>query len=428
MNRIFKIGKYIVALLPSTVTLTVIFVGLLVLPISIIPNLDIVASEIIFMGLMLTYGIRVSNIKIDKFYKLLYWIIGVLAVVLFFIWSKKLLLIQPLQLLLYVILCEGRLRNFRNYIKKNVDVFSCFNIYDLVCIFICFLVGSNEDGIQNSIINILKSLNISASYVDTVLGALFLLFWLLLMPIIRSLLGIYFYKKQNPVNLPVDRVLWGTYLLSHFLSIVSIASYISIYFTLYETNQNFIFIMLIYSIYLSLNILFWGPIYESLNKLGDNKEKLISSWIMTGIVAVSLVLIDQIESEIIGILSWFLPVLLPNFIGEIYKLSDEYQRREKIRQTPKMEKHLYWLTMMSFNTLLIFNIISTLDKDNHLKGLMISALDSLSKSGDSSHISLSIFSSFIIVLFSILLAWGLSKIIVKLLKNIYLDPRKEYFK
>lgn len=433
MNKIFKIIKYIIALLPVMVALTMIFAAVILLPITLIPSLNIVAAEIIFLILLLIYGIRISKTRINKNYKLLYGIIGILTTFLFFIWSKKIFLIQPLQLLLYAGCCEGWLQDFRQYIKNNAVVFSWFNIFDCIFICFCFLVGNDKkisDGIKSSILSILESLKLSINDIDNVVIALFLICWLLIFPIIRSGLGTYFFKKQNPINLPPDRILWGAYFTGYGLSLVSITSYLGIYFnsTISETNQDIIFFTLIYSIYLSGSILFWIPVYTSLNKLGQNRDKFISNLIASVLFLAAVVLLDQIESEIINILTWFLPVLLPNFIGEIYKISEKYQQGENVTQSLKMERHLYWLTMVSFNTLLIFNVISALsgadDKKHKFKDVLIEILSCVLKSND---FTLSIVSSLIIVLFSLFLAWWLSKGIVKLLKHIYLDPSKRYF-
>ncbi|MBF0775402.1 hypothetical protein BVE84_06810 [Streptococcus azizii] len=435
MDKILRIVKYIIALLPSMVTLTMIFVGILVLPTSFIPNLDIVASEIIYIVLLLIYGIRVSQKRIDKFYKCLYWIVGVLTILLFFIWSKKIFLIQPFQLLLYAGLCEGWLQDFRNYIKKNRDVFNWFNVYDYVFVAIVLFIGANQyilDSINNSIIKMLKSLDISTKHTEIVVIVLFLLCWFFLVPIIRASLGICFFRKQNSITLPANQVLWGTYLLGYFLSIISIALYLGIYFILHEANYNIGFILLVYNIYIATNALLWIPVYNSLNKLGQNKNKFISDLIGLILLLVAIVMIDQIESEIIGILTWFLPVLLPNFIGEIYKISDRYQQGHAVVPSLKMDEHLYWLTMISFNTLLVFNVISafslTDDGKHKFKEFLISILLDVIKQDTLSDIILRIFSSLIIVLFSLFLAWWLSKGIVKSLKNIYLDQSKGYFR
>ncbi|HFI0943565.1 TPA: hypothetical protein ACGO7A_001989 [Streptococcus suis] len=435
MDKAFKIIKYIVALLPSFVTLTMIVVGILVLPISLIPSLNIVATEIIYALLLAIYGIRVFKTRVNEFYKWSYCIIGILTVLLFFFWSKKIFLIQPFQVLIYALLCETGLQNLRRYIVKNLGVLSWFNFYDTIFNSIIIFIGTNQynilDNISNSIFNVLKSLNLSTSYIETVVIVLFSLCWLLLVPIIRAFFGIYFFRKRNHINLPTNHVLWWTYFLGYFWSIVSITSYLNVYFSIYEANHSIVFILLIYAFNLSVSGLFWFPVYNSLKKLGQNRDELISNIILSLFILILLVLIDQVESHIIGILTWFLPVLIPNFVGEIYKISDKYQRGNVVNPSKRLEKHLYWLTMVSFNTLLIFNVISVIsmtDSGEHkFKQVLISILSSAFKSDTSSNFILSVFSSFIIVLFSLFLAWWLSKGIVKLLKNIYLSDSKGYF-
>ncbi|WP_415670385.1 hypothetical protein [Streptococcus pluranimalium] len=253
----------------------------------------------------------------------------------------------------------------------------------------------------------------------------------MLVPAIRVGLGVHFFRKHNHISLPANHVLWGTYLSGYCLSLVSITSYLVFFFTVYEVKRNLVFILLVYNIYLSASTLYWVPVYTSLNKLGEEKDKLISDLILIVLIFVLLVLIDQIESEVIGILTWFLPVLLPNFIGEIYKISNDYQNNHNISPSKKMEKHIYWLTMLSFNTLVIFNVISAFsitDRGEHkFKQFLITIFSELLKSNAPPTFPLSLFSSLIIVLFSVFLAWWVSKCVIKLLKHVYLDPSKNYF-
>ncbi|ESV55519.1 hypothetical protein SAG0136_10045 [Streptococcus agalactiae LMG 14747] len=264
--------KYLLALFPSVVTLTMIVVGIISFPVSLISNLDLVSSEIIIIVLMLICGVRFFRSGISKQWQVLYWFTSILTIFLFFVWSKRAILIQPLQITVPLVLFEKNLQNLRKYINDNISAFFWLNVYDSIFICLNFLVGTNKH-ISENIQKILVPLNIPISYADAVLGAFFLFFWLLLAPVFRSWFGIHFFRKQNPISLPADRVLWGTYLLGYFLSLAILTIYINTYFTISQINSNPIFIMLVYTIYLSSNVFLWNPVYVSLINLGENKDK-----------------------------------------------------------------------------------------------------------------------------------------------------------
>ena len=141
--------------------------------------------------------------------------------------------------------------------------------------------------------------------------------------------------------------------------------------------------------------------------------------------------LDQIESDLIGILTWFLPMLLPVFIGEVNSIISGGHSKAP---TPTMKKHLYWLQIMSFNTLFVFNIVSSIStkqliKDNQIeqvntfKVFLISLIDKES----SSNFTLGILVSAIILLISMVIAYGLSRLMVYLIRRFYIETSNRYF-
>ena len=91
---------------------------------------------------------------------------------------------------------------------------------------------------------------------------------------------------------------------------------------------------------MSFTVYFWITVYEGIDRGGEDKEGVISNWVLIGLVLIFLVLLDQIESDMIGILTWFLPMLLPIFTGEVNSIIPRGYLKSP---TPAMKKHIYWL-------------------------------------------------------------------------------------
>ncbi|WP_347103950.1 hypothetical protein [Streptococcus anginosus] len=188
---------------------------------------------------------------------------------------------------------------------------------------------------------------------------------------------------------------------------------------------------MVYLMLMSFTVYFWTIVCEGIDRGGEDKEKVLSNWALIGLVSIFLVLLDQIESDLIGILTWFLPILLPIFIGEVNSI---IPRGYLKTPTPVMKKHIYWLQMMSFNTLLVFNIVSSIftkqilkknqmEQINSLKLFLISVLDR----GTSSNFTLGIFVSFIMLLCSMAIAYVLSKVMIYLIRRTYIETSNRYF-
>lgn len=90
--------------------------------------------------------------------------------------------------------------------------------------------------------------------------------------------------------------------------------------------------------------------------------------------------------------------------------------------------------MMSFNTLFIFNIISSISTKQLIKNEKIEQINelkvfliSLFYSKSSSNFASGILISFIILLTSIAIAYGLSKLIIYLIRRYYIEASNRYF-
>lgn len=345
-----------------------------------------------------------------------------------FKWMRSLIVFQLSVPLIHIYWNVRFLQPIRDYVKRSSGVFFTQIALDVlvgVCLFLCAKYAVNIDTFM------INQLGISKRNWDLV-AAIFSVLLLFLFPIIRNYKSIKKYIMKNNIIIPVGNVLWGTYFQGYLLSLFLTSIAISLFLVPSAELDIFSFIVLS-QFYLSINLFFWAPSYESINKFGSEKVKAISNFITIFIILSTLVLLDQYESEVVGILTWFLPVLLPIFIGEIYKTSDEYLRGYNFEQTRKMGRHIYWITMLSFNTLLIYNILILFkDSDNkaHIKTILVGMLEYMQSSEGNAvtRTILSIFASGLIVLLSFGLSCIVSKyVFIILFKNIYLDASKGYF-
>lgn len=172
---------------------------------------------------------------------------------------------------------------------------------------------------------------------------------------------------------------------------------------------------------MSFTVFLWAYVLEYIDRGGEDKEVVKSNWLVFGLILIFLILLSLIESELIGILTWFLPILIPNIIGDINK----YSNPEK-EQTNKMKKHLYYLTLVSFNLLVIYNILSILSSKYKIKEILICEFSNYF------NIKLTIIgnllTTLILLVISIIISLLTSKITIKYLKKYYLSSSNNYFK
>ncbi len=397
-------------------------------------NLEVICwFELIVIVLCGIFGkIFISN---RKSYFFQFFIVFLITVVLFFIgknegfnWLRSLVVFQLVVPLIHIYWNVSSLQQIRDYVKRSSGVFFTQIALDFLVGIYLFLLVKYAVNIDAFMIN---QLGISKRNWDLV-AVIFSVLLLFLFPIIRNYKSIKKYIDKNNIIIPAGNVLWGTYFQGYLLSLFLMPIAINLFWVPYAELDIFSIIVLS-QFYLSINLFFWAPSYESINKFGSVKVKAISNFITISIILSTLVLLDQYESDVVGILTWFLPVLLPTFIGEIYKLSNEYLEGIGFKQTRKMKKHIYWLTMLSFNTLLIYNILILFKDSNsraHIKVFFVGVLEYLQSSEGNAVTStiLSVFASGLIVLLSFGLGWIVSKyVFIVLFKNIYLDESKGYF-
>lgn len=431
MNIMKKILSYVIALVPILLLISLLFLLPIVFLISLVPNNYLPISPIwIIEGLIgiliLGYGIRLNRFPINLKAKKVYWSAFLLLIITFvtlFLYFKNLLIIfvfcQLFLPIIYILWFENKFEGVKKYIQKSRNTFCVFNLFDSSFIglyfFLKFIVQTWEKNIES----FLDKLNVPQDIIETIVTVLLLIILFILIPFFRGYLAVRKYKKQNNILTPSGKIFWNSNLKAFLSSILSICLYSS---TLLQSDiYNFITKLVICLILMSFTVFLWAYVLEDIDRGGEDKEVVKSNWLLFGLILIFLILLSLIESELIGILTWFLPILIPNIIGDINK----YSNPEK-EQTNKMKKHLYYLTLVSFNLLVIYNILSILSSKYKIKEILICEFSKYF------NIELTIIgnllTTLILLVISIIISLLTSKITIKYLKKYYLYSSNNYFK
>ena len=434
-----KIFSYTIALLPILLLISLLLLVPIILLIFFIPSNYLFIRPMwiieIYIGiLLLGYGIRLNIISISLKAKIFYLIVSILvtslSLILLFYFKNLLFIFYQLFLpILYVLIFEQRLVGFKTYLQRSRDTLVGFNIFDAFFVVSYFCLRSILRNNVNRIEVFLNELPISHIAIEGIFLILFIFVLFILIPALRGFLGVWFYRKQNGICKQSGKVFWNSNIAAYVVSVISIILYISTFFQISSLDDS---TLLVYLILMSFTVYFWTIVCEGIDKGGEDKERVLSNWVLIGLISIFLILLDMIESDLIGILTWFLPMLLPVFVG---KVNNIVPRGNLKSHTPAMKKHLYWLQIMSFNTLFVFNILSSIstkqaikkeqiEQINVFKDSIISVLDR----GTSSKLLLGILVSFIMLLISIAIAYILSKLMIYLIRRFYIDASNKYFK
>ena len=436
-----KILSYVIALVPILLLISLLLLVPIVFLISLVPNNYLPVSPIwIIEGLIgiliLGYGIRLNRFPINLKVKRVYWTVFILLIIItgtLFLCFKNLLIIfvfyQLFLPIIYILLFESKFKGVKKYIQKSRNTFCVFNLFDSSFIGLYFLLKFIVQTWEKNIESFLDKLDVPQDVIEPIVTVLLLIILFILIPFFRGYLAVRKYKKQNNILTPSGKIFWNSNLKAFLSSILSICLYSS---TLLQSDTSkFITKLVVCLILMSFTVFLWAYVFEDIDKGGEDKEVVKSNWLLWGLLLTFLVLLDQIESDLIGILTWFLPMLLPVFIGEVNSIISGGHSKAP---TPTMKKHLYWLQIMSFNTLFVFNIVSSIStkqliKDNQIeqvntfKVFLISLIDKES----SSNFTLGILVSAIILLISMVIAYGLSRLMVYLIRRFYIETSNRYF-
>lgn len=442
--KLREILKYIIAYLPFIFLINTFILFVITSVRKYLPDLVLGIDALFLIIVMVELFSALYMFKYRRYmskYYMFFYIALVSVICLVYIRFKPIILICFVPFIVYNILFEQKLANLKEFLNESLMACYSSNFFDFMFLLTLYILKNYTCFIRNILsyfYNFLFSLiNIEEVFYNYIISS-FLFIFLLATAFFRSKVVINYYRKQHSLSDEESKVFWNSSLLSFLCSIFMIYLSIGMFLSISEKGLYFfINIWIIYSILTSINLVLWNIIFQKINQGGEDKQTVQMQWLLIILSVFALILLDQIESDLISILTWFLPILLPVFIGEINTQTSHVEN--KLRPTFHMKKHLYWLQVMCFNTLAVLNIISSLFtvkilennkiiEENILKTKIVELFEKMPSYQEGPRWLSNLFASTVIILISLLIAFFLSKITIWLLKTFYLNKNKGYFK
>ena len=375
--------------------------------------------EIIICLLLIGFYLKLlSKRSISKISLSIYWFISISTLILFFLTDFKFVIIfQFALILIYAFKYINRFNKFRDFLTKSTKALAFINVFDgIICgTLIYFLYNPN-----------LVESTVSKKQINNWIAILLLLILPLILSVIKTVVSIKIFKKTNKVDISKGKTFWNVYATMIISSFFWLLSYLYYFFSrtlkFHFDLLSDVFILLFF---IALYSFFWLQIYNMIGYGARDIKEVIASWLIGTICILLLAVFNQVENEFINALSWFLPILIPNLIGEINSQFDINKYKKKPIRTDKMDRHLYRIQIYGFLTLLMLSIIPKLIEI--IWGLKIKV--ELAKLINSSSDWMSEFlASTIIIFFCFILSLIIGGGLIWLLKYFYLDPSKRYYK
>ena len=375
--------------------------------------------EIIICLLLIGFYLKLlSKRSISKISLSIYWFISISTLILFFLTDFKFVIIfQFALILIYAFKYINRFNKFRDFLTKSTKALAFINVFDgIICgTLIYFLYNPN-----------LVESTVSKKQINNWIAILLLLILPLILSVIKTVVSIKIFKKTNKVDISKGKTFWNVYATMIISSFFWLLSYLYYFFSrtlkFHFDLLSDVFVLLFF---IALYSFFWLQIYNMIGYGARDIKEVIASWLIGTICILLLAVFNQVENEFINALSWFLPILIPNLIGEINSQFDINKYKKKPIRTDKMDRHLYRIQIYGFLTLLMLSIIPKLIEI--IWGLKIKV--ELAKLINSSSDWMSEFlASTIIIFFCFILSLIIGGGLIWLLKYFYLDPSKRYYK
>lgn len=373
--------------------------------------------EGILAVVVVLYGWRLWKLSMNAYCKWIYWGVEILTIGLFVIFEcqnwfpeyRYVVVLQIAMLLVYSVLFERRLQKVKRFFQKSRNCLATLNMFDIL-----FIVLFNNQAIQKMFIS-------SLAFIA-----------LIVISILRAWISIFVYKKQNAIRIARGKSLFFSYLAHFFWSVFLL----SLYWSCLSIESNILSFSGIVSLGMGMvfSMILWYLIHDTVNEGG------MDAWwalvIVMGILVllVFLILFNGIEKDLIGILAWFFPVLIPTLIGEINSQDTVRKEGRLVKPTLKMKRHLHWMQMVSFNTLMILSVLfswttTKIENNNEIietLRLKQTLVEMMNVSGSGNEFN-SLFASIVLVFISFIISIGISKVMMLLLKRYYLEPSNGYF-
>ena len=419
--QVWKICLNALAFFPILSLVSILGLTLPAFLLSLFFSRDIAFSilEIItFLFLICFYLKLFSKRRNSEIAILTYWCISISTLIIFFLIDLKLVIIfQFALILIYALKYINRFNKFRDFLTKSTKALAFINVFDgIICgTLIYFLHNPN-----------LVESTVSKKQINNWIAILLLLILPLILSVIKTVVSIKIFKKTNKVDISKGKTFWNVYATMIISSFFWLLSYLYYFFSrtlkFHFDLLSDVFVLLFF---IALYSFFWLQIYNMIGYGARDVKEVIASWLIGTICILLLAVFNQVENELINALSWFLPILIPNLIGEINSQFDINKYKKKPIRTDKMDRHLYRVQIYCFLTLLMLSIIPKLIEI--IWGLKIKV--ELAKLINSSSDWMSEFlASTIIIFFCFILSLIIGGGLIWLLKYFYLDPSKRYYK
>lgn len=288
--------------------------------------------EIIICLLLIGFYLKLlSKRSISKISLSIYWFISISTLILFFLTDFKFVIIfQFALILIYAFKYINRFNKFRDFLTKSTKALAFINVFDgIICgTLIYFLHNPN-----------LVESTVSKKQINNWIAILLLLILPLILSVIKTVVSIKIFKKTNKVDISKGKTFWNVYATMIISSFFWLLSYLCYFFSralkFHFDLLSDVFVLLFF---IALYLFFWLQIYNMIGYGAKDIKEVIASWLIGTICILLLAVFNQVENELINALSWFLPILIPNLIGEINSQFDINKYKKKPIRTDKMDK------------------------------------------------------------------------------------------
>ncbi|MBN2960364.1 beta-carotene 15,15'-monooxygenase [Streptococcus gordonii] len=369
----------------------------------------------------------ISKISLSKISLSIYWFISISTLILFFLTDFKFVIIfQFALILIYAFKYINRFNKFRDFLTKSTEALAFMNVFDGIFCGILIFILYHLDQVGSILNCFMKLHKINGDQMSNWIGLLLIIILPFICSFIKTIVSIKIFKNVNKIYIPKGRTLWNVHATMFIASFFWFLIYLYYFFSrVLSFKPNLILDIFIFFFFIAPYLICWWVFYNRIKYGAKDIKEVIASWLIGTICILLLAVFNQVENELINALSWFLPILIPNLIGEINSQFDINKYKKKPIRTDKMDRHLYRIQIYGFLTLLMLSIIPKLIEI--IWGLKIKV--ELAKLINSSSDWMSEFlASTIIIFFCFILSLIIGGGLIWLLKYFYLDPSKRYYK
>lgn len=347
--QIWKILLNVLAYSPIISFVSTLGMALLYFLLSLIftKNTSFYILEIIIcLFLIGFYSQLLSKKSLSKIVSLTYWFISISTLIIFFLTDFQLVIIFQFALILvYAFNYINLFEKLRYFLSNSSKVLAFMNAFDgIFCgILIYFL---HNLYLVESALNVLFKIfydhyGINENQMSNLISNLLVLILPFILSVLKTIVSIRIFKKLDNIYIPKEKTLWNVYVSMIFISLFLYNFCLGWFFYRASISQSVLYLdILSFSCFIGVNMPL-GIAYNFIGYSAKDKKEVRASWLTGTICILLLAVFNQIESELINALTWFLPILIPSLIGEINSQFDTNKHKKKPIRTEKMDRHLY---------------------------------------------------------------------------------------